>query len=171
MAEQGPFGLSGTRRPTGGGSPFQIARNGGYVVVETDGSISVFADDTPGAPILRIRSGGTAVARIALDSGDGTLEVIADALSITTYLGGSLSLTDTEAILIGPPGGNVGLDTDGNVILNPAGGEGLGTFGATPVTQQANIPDPSGGAVQDAESRTAIAAINALLQAYGLEAP
>lgn len=50
------------------------------------------------------------------------------------------------------------------------GGTGLSFFGVANASQQANIPDPSGGVVQDAESRTAIASINALLQAYGLEA-
>lgn len=36
--------------------------------------------------------------------------------------------------------------------------------------QQALIADPTGGAIVDAEARTAIAAINALLKAHGLEA-
>lgn len=46
----------------------------------------------------------------------------------------------------------------------------IGFLGATPVNRQALIADPTGGATVDAESRTAIAAINALLKAYGLEA-
>lgn len=51
----------------------------------------------------------------------------------------------------------------------PAGGH-LGFFGATAVGQQAHVADPTGGATQDAEARTAINAINAMCAAFGLTA-
>lgn len=46
----------------------------------------------------------------------------------------------------------------------------MGLFGATPAAQPAHIADPTGGTVIDAESRTAIAAINAMLATLGLTA-
>lgn len=49
-------------------------------------------------------------------------------------------------------------------------GSNLGFFSATPTTQAGTISSPSGGATQDAEARTAITAILALLGGYGLMA-
>lgn len=46
----------------------------------------------------------------------------------------------------------------------------LGFFSASPVGQQANIADPTGGGTEDAEARAAINAILDLLQAFGLMA-
>jgi len=46
----------------------------------------------------------------------------------------------------------------------------LGFWNAAPIIQPAHIADPSGGATIDAEARTAIAAINAMLAATGLTA-
>lgn len=46
----------------------------------------------------------------------------------------------------------------------------LGFLGATPVARQAHIADPSGGAIQDAEARTAINAILIVLENFGLVA-
>lgn len=46
--------------------------------------------------------------------------------------------------------------------------QGFGLFGAGEAAQQAHIADPSGGGTQDAEARTAIAAILNALEAYGL---
>jgi len=44
----------------------------------------------------------------------------------------------------------------------------IGFFGVAAATQQAHIADPAGGATQDAEARTAINAILAALETYGL---
>lgn len=44
----------------------------------------------------------------------------------------------------------------------------LGFYGTTPVNQPATIADPTGGATQDAESRTAIIALIDRLQELGL---
>lgn len=49
-------------------------------------------------------------------------------------------------------------------------GTTFGALGAAPAAQQAHIANPSGGAVQDAESRTAITAITALLETFGFTA-
>jgi len=65
-----------------------------------------------------------------------------------------------------------------NFVFNTTTGTKIGTgttqkigfWNATPVVQPAHIADPAGGAVVDTESRTAIAAINAMLAATGLTA-
>jgi len=65
-----------------------------------------------------------------------------------------------------------------NFVFNTTTGTKIGTatnqklafYNATPVVQPVHIADPTGGAVVDTESRTAIAAINAMLAATGLTA-
>jgi len=65
-----------------------------------------------------------------------------------------------------------------NIILNATTGTKIGTgttqkigfWNATPVVQQAHIADPTGGAVIDAEARTAIDSILAQLAATGMQA-
>lgn len=67
---------------------------------------------------------------------------------------------------------------DADIELSTGRGTKIGTtptqkvafFGATPVVRQASIPDPSGGATQDTEARTAINSILDVLDAYGLTA-
>lgn len=104
--------------------------------------------------------------------------------------GTTASITGTNL-----PGGNLtiqagegtGSGVGGDLIFKtaPAGGSGttpgtqatrftltndakMAFFAATPVVQQSTVSDPSGGATQDAEARTAINAVIDLLQAYGL---
>lgn len=68
------------------------------------------------------------------------------------------------------------LDVD--IKLSSATGTKIGTassqklafYGSTPVSQQATISNPAGGAVIDAESRTAINSILTTLDTYGLTA-
>jgi len=65
-----------------------------------------------------------------------------------------------------------------NIIFNATTGTKHGTastqkqawWGATPVVQPAHIADPTGGAVIDAEARTAIDAILAQLATTGMQA-
>lgn len=63
--------------------------------------------------------------------------------------------------------------TTGHVTITTGGldvDQGFGINNVGIQSQQAHIADPSGGATVDAESRTAIAAINALIETYGLMA-
>lgn len=60
----------------------------------------------------------------------------------------------------------MGVDTLQALYLNECRTEKFGVSLA-PVAQQATISDPSGGATQDAEARTAINAIIDRLQAFG----
>lgn len=65
-----------------------------------------------------------------------------------------------------------------NIVVNATTGTKIATattqklafWNATPIVQPAHIADPSGGATVDAEARTAIDAINALLASTGLSA-
>ena len=63
-----------------------------------------------------------------------------------------------------------------NVVLNTATGTKIGTattqklgfYNATPIVQGASVADASGGAVIDAEARTAINALISRIEATGL---
>jgi hypothetical protein len=65
-------------------------------------------------------------------------------------------------------GANVVLDTSTGTKIGTATSQLLGFYNATPVDQPATVSDPSGGATQDAEARTAINAIIDRLQELGL---
>lgn len=82
--------------------------------------------------------------------------------AIANYLplaGGTM--TDAANIAVG--------STTGSKI-GTAASQKLGFFGATPVVQQSKVADPTGGATQDAEARTAIAAVIDVLEALGFSA-
>jgi hypothetical protein len=55
-------------------------------------------------------------------------------------------------------------------VLRLGDGAKIGFFGATPVIQQAHIPNPTGGAVVDTEARAAIVLLTALMETYGFTA-
>ena len=65
---------------------------------------------------------------------------------------------------------NITLDTTTGTKLGAATNQKLGFWNATPVIQQAHIADAAGGGTIDAESRAAIASINALCATLGLTA-
>lgn len=67
-------------------------------------------------------------------------------------------------------GKNIILPTSTGTKIGTAANQLLGFWGATPVDQPSFIADPTGGATQDAESRTAIAAILDLLIETGFMA-
>ena len=63
---------------------------------------------------------------------------------------------------------NIVLGTTTGTKIGTATSQKLGFFNATPVIQQASIADPSGGAVVDAEARTAVIALITRLETFGL---
>jgi len=65
---------------------------------------------------------------------------------------------------------NIVTDTTTGTQLGTSSTQKIALFGATPVVQPAHIADPTGGATVDAEARTAINSINALLATLGLTA-
>lgn len=72
---------------------------------------------------------------------------------------GSLSLND---------GVNLVLGTSTGTMIGTGTSQKLGFFGAAPVDRPIAVSDPSGGATQDAEARTAIIAVIDRLQELGL---
>jgi hypothetical protein len=78
-------------------------------------------------------------------------------------------LTANGGIALGA-GDNIALATSTGTKIGTGTTQLLGFWNATPVDQPAHIADPTGGLVIDAESRTAIAAINAMLAETGLTA-
>jgi hypothetical protein len=93
--------------------------------------------------------------------GTGTIGTTVDGTGITTVGSTGLTIADAKNII---------LNTTTGTKLGTGTTQKLGFWNATPIVQPVHIADPSGGAVQDTEARTAIAAINAMLAASGLTA-
>ncbi len=74
-----------------------------------------------------------------------------------------VSATDASALRVASQDGVLIVQCDTST-------PGIGFFAKAPAAQQSTISDPTGGATQDAEARTAIDALIDLLQAYGLRA-
>lgn len=68
--------------------------------------------------------------------------------------------------------GQIGIVVDEGTIAEfiDDGAQKLAFFGAAPAAQRAHVADPTGGTTEDAEARSAIDAILATLEAYGLHA-
>lgn len=116
-------------------------------------------------------SAGTVLARVG---NDGTVSVVDAEFNLyaaATQVGRMFDVGATDLVIRQMVAAGEGelrnSDNDGLVRWDNTG---LGFFGATPAAQPAAISDPSGGGVQDAESRTAIAAIIDALQTLGLVA-
>jgi len=77
-----------------------------------------------------------------------------------------IAATTGDLTFIG--GKNIALSTSTGTKIGTATNQLLGFYNATPVDQPATVSDPSGGATQDAEARTAISAIIDRLQELGL---
>jgi hypothetical protein len=141
----------------------------GRVALPTDGAILKFGADEEVA-LTHIHNVGLGLAdNISLVFGtgndasikyDGTNLIINPKLVGTGFLSilGDISLLDEDIILGTTTGTKIGTATN----------QKLGFYNATPVDQPATVSDPSGGAVVDAEARTAINAIIDRLQELGL---
>lgn len=137
-----------------------------WSVVGTSGHLNPSSDNTydVGSGSFRLRTGyfGTSVVTPLVTRASADL-------TISTTTSGNIVLT---------PAGNITISDAKDIALNTSTGTKIGTattqklgfWNATPVVQQAHIADPSGGGTQDAEARTAINAINAVLAATGLTA-
>lgn len=83
--------------------------------------------------------------------------------------GAYLQLAPGGAVTLSSQGaGTVTLSSGGDVSIAPAGGRGVGIFGATPVAQQPNASQASISAVLDPSAQAALQALYDLLVAYGL---
>ncbi|MCH9036382.1 MAG: hypothetical protein IH860_03550 [Chloroflexi bacterium] len=77
------------------------------------------------------------------------------------------SINGVQKLLLNASGLTVtdALEIDGNLDHD---GSNVGLYGAAPVAQASKINDPSGGATQDAEARTAINALIDTLEGIGI---
>lgn len=107
----------------------------------------------------------------ALDGNAVDVQVGGSTVAAITFAGGiTVSSFTTSGNMTLGEGDNVVVGTTTGSQIGTAASQKLGLWGATPVVQQSHIADPSGGATQDAEARTAIASINAVLAATGITA-
>lgn len=112
-------------------------------------------------------SGGTnACVGLQIDAITGDAQVTETAINIGS--GWDSGITTASPVTLSDV--NIVLGTSTGTKIGTATTQKLGFWNATPVVQQSHIADPSGGATQDAEARTAIAAINALCATLGLTA-
>jgi hypothetical protein len=79
----------------------------------------------------------------------------------TLDLQGGMSIADSR---------NISFATTNGTIIGTATNQKMGFWNATPVVRPAHIADPAGGAVVDAEARTAINSILAWQATLGLTA-
>lgn len=79
-----------------------------------------------------------------------------------------VSASGGEATITLDDGTNIALDATTGTKIGTATTQKLGFFNATPVVQRTVVADPSGGATQDAEARTAIIAVITRLEQLGL---
>lgn len=114
----------------------------GRLYVNSTGSQLEFRDDGGNVTLLSIAAGG---GYLPLAGGTLTGNITIEAKNI---------ITDT---------------TTGMQLWTAAAQKG-GFWGAAPIVQPSHIADPAGGGTVDAEARTAINAINALLASTGLSA-
>lgn len=95
-----------------------------------------------------------------LYSDGGDVRIKSEENDISLYAGAAIGISGTTEIAIST-GGN------GDIKIASGGGD-VGFYGKTPTAQQSHIADPSGGATQDAEARSAINSILVVLETLGL---
>jgi hypothetical protein len=155
----------------GGADEFKVTRTSGLNAVEMPGMIFI-------NNLIYIPAG-------IVESGKVQLDAAAAAQVYTTALSGTLFLesgqTDGASAIAFKMNSSNAYSTSGAKLLTVENGEaekfaldkdGLVSIQGTQVlgTQQAHVADPAGGATVDTEARTAISAINAVLEAHGLMA-
>lgn len=167
---------------------------GAQIVVDGDNTKVTFSGTLIGTTQVRGNTFTTDVAGTATEPyttiSDTTISVYGDATNfIEISCGASSSIIDfegatgqckivcpdnlTDALSFAIAAGNNlitlrSTNSDETVFICPAASQQLAFFDAAGAAQQAHVADPSGGATQDAEARTAIVAIIDALKAYGL---
>ncbi len=104
-----------------------------------------------------------AATSLTYDLGAATDQHIFQSNSVTIFTITNVSVTFADAV-------NMVVNATTGTKIATATSQKIAFWNATPIVQPAHIADPSGGATVDAEARTAIAAINALLASTGLSA-
>jgi len=94
-------------------------------------------------------------------------EIIREEIYNSFYKGNNFVFEKNLRIL---DGRNIQVGRTTGTTIGLSASEKVSLHGATPIIQSSKINDPSGGATQDAEARTAINAIIDCLEAKGLSA-
>ncbi len=118
-------------------------------------------------------AGDGAAGQTAAHGGDLLLVGGAAASDLDSSNGGDVKIYGGLLGTNGTPGtdGTVGFyDADGSTPRILCDETGIGFFNTTPAAQPGHIADPTGGGTVDAEARTAINSINAVLATLGLTA-
>lgn len=118
---------------------------------------------------------GSSSTGVALTAG-GNIFVHAESTGKVSLGAGGFSATGNTVIEITDntitvsDGDDLVVGTTTGTKIGTATTQKLGFFNATPVVQQSHVADPSGGATQDAEARTAINSILSTLETLGFHA-
>lgn len=181
--EIGPIDAASDFAP-GGVTPSESALVYGPGVATVWGTIDPTTGEIDdGVRLIRNGDGKVSIEVLVGDVWTEVANVDADGLNIAsgasvTALGGSAVLVKSGAAVTVEAGASVTLGEGVNVALGTASGTKIGTsatqklgfFNAPPVVQPGAIAAPTGGAVIDDQSRTAINSIRAALAAVGITA-
>jgi hypothetical protein len=137
---------------TGTGASMTIAGGTGSVA---GGEVILATSTTTGAAVARITCGADGSTSVS-----GTLSVTGSS-TLTGLLttNGGITLGDAQ---------NIAFNTTTGTKIGTATTQKIGFWNATPVVQQAAVADASGGAVIDAEARTALNSLLAKLRTLGI---
>jgi hypothetical protein len=188
--EFGSYTMSDADRTIDASYTFYVTPTGTnlYIQVRFAGTVAIGVVDNFS---MKEVTGGNVISR-GVFSGGGTVGMSIDTTGIATF-GNKVAFTQTDGneyidsladgyldigattqirmladTYIGAK--NIVTDTTTGTQLGTSSTQKIALFGATPVVQPAHIADPTGGATVDAEARTAINSINALLATLGLSA-
>jgi len=122
---------------------------------------------------IRMRNNATPVGGLAWRNAAGSDNIVLDVNGsddFTWTISGTLEMTLSSIALTLADAVDIVVNATTGTKIGTATAQKIGFWNATPIVQEAHIADPSGGATIDAEARTAINAINAMLAATGLTA-
>ncbi len=146
---------------TDSGGKLKVAASGLNFVLDPSASQLLKLRATTGEQ-LRLEYNGTSYCGFTVSSiGDTTIQTSSSGDIILKPGSAEVILYDGAALLTG--------SSNGSKIGGDAYNK-LGFWDATPIVQPSHIADPTGGTTVDAEARTAINAINAMLASTGLTA-
>jgi hypothetical protein len=104
-------------------------------------------------------SARTVSINLGTDDGDAFTVTSGAAEKLAVDSDGNISIADAA---------NIDVGTTTGTKIGTATTQKLGFYNATPVVQRTVVADPTGGATQDAEARTAIIAVITRLEQLGL---
>lgn len=163
---QNGAGITGSKFTLDGASPFCDITNAGTTIVSQSAAnnpLVLRGAASQSGDLLQLQNSSSTV----LSSVDAAGRILVPAGALATCGLGIQSDPNTGLYSSGADALSL---VAGGVDRLQVNSTGIGFFATAPVAQQAHVGDPSGGATQDAEARTAINSILDILQVYGLMA-